>query len=115
MDTEEYRKKIELEILNIIEQKLKDGQMNESRAKSIAQHILSTLLPHLDINQIHTVVQKFDDYFTELVPVVSKVSYEYDEKIKKLVVQHVDLLISQNKFNEATHLIKKAINKELKL
>ena len=115
MDAEEYRKKIELEILQIIENRLKSGQMNALRAREIAQHILNTLHPHMSLNQIHDVVQNFDDHFAELVPVVLEVSRDYDEKITKAVVSHVNDLLKRGKIDEANVLLKKATNKEIKL
>ena len=115
MDTEEYRKKIELEILEIIEQKLKARQMNAQRAKEVAQYVLGTLRPHMDINQIHAVVQNFDDHFPELIPVVLQVSNDYEEQVKKVVTEHVGNLLKQNKIDEASDILKKAINKQVKL
>jgi hypothetical protein len=115
MDTEEYRKKIELEILEIIEEKLKARQMSAQRAKEVAQHVLSTLHPHMDINQIHAVVQNFDDNFPELVPVVLEVSRDYDEKIKNAVVNHVGTLLKQGKIDEANTILKQATSKQIKL
>lgn len=113
MDTVNYRKQIEQEVLQIIVQKLKSGQMDELRARDIAQYILDSLSPHLDINQIRAVVDKFDDYFPELMPVVTKVSGDYDNRVKELVIKYVDDLIKQSKYNEATTLIRKAIDKKL--
>lgn len=115
MDTEDYRKKIELEILEIIEQKLKAREMNAQRAKEVAQYVLATLHPHMDINQIHAVVQNFDDHFPELIPVVLQVSNDYEEQVKKVVTEHVGNLLKQNKVDEATDILKKAINKQVKL
>ncbi|OGZ60920.1 MAG: hypothetical protein A2919_00125 [Candidatus Spechtbacteria bacterium RIFCSPLOWO2_01_FULL_43_12] len=85
MDNGWYRKKIELEVLQIIEKRLKAHQMNASRAKEIAGYILDTLHPQMDINQIHAVVQNFDDHFPELIPVVLKVSQDYEDRVKKVV------------------------------
>lgn len=115
MDTEEYIKKIEQEVLDIIEQKLKARQMNAQRAKEIAGYVLQALHPHMDINQIHAVVQNFDDHFPELIPVVVRVSQDYENQIKQVVTEHVGNLLKQNKVNEASNLLKKALNKELKL
>ena len=42
MGSEEYRKKIEKEVLAIIEEKLKNQQMNSARAKEIANYILES-------------------------------------------------------------------------
>lgn len=42
MGSEEYRKKIEKEVLAIIEEKLKNQQVNSDRAKKIANYILES-------------------------------------------------------------------------
>ena len=115
MDNEEYRKKIELKILQIIEERLKIRQMDATKAKEIAKYILNSLHPHMRLTQIHDVVQNFDDHFSELVPIVLEVSRDYDEKIKKAVVDNVEILLKQKKINEANILLKKAVNKEIKL
>lgn len=115
MDSEEYRKKIESEILQIIRDRLESNQMNASRAREIAQHILTTLHPHMTLNQIYSVVQNFDNHFAELVPVVLEVSKDYDEKVKKAVVNHVSILLKKGQIDEANLLLKKATSKEVKL
>lgn len=115
MDTEEYRKKIELKILQIIEDKLKAHQMNAERAREIAKYILASLHPHMDINQIHEIVKRFDKHFPELVPVVLQVSNDYEEIIKKAVTEHVGKLLKQNKITEATDLLQKAAKQEVKI
>ena len=115
MDTEEYRKKIELEILEVIEHKLTARQMSAQRAREIAQHVLNSLRPHMDINQIHAIVQNFDDHFPELVPVVLEVSRDHDERIKKAVISHVGILLKQGKIDEANTILKQATNKQIKL
>lgn len=115
MDTEEYRKKIEEEILIIIEERLKTHQMSAARAREIARYIRSSLHPYMSLNQIYEAVQKFDDHFSELVPIVLKVSKDYEERIKKAVINHVSSLLKQGKIDEANVLLQKAINKEVKL
>ena len=115
MDTEDYRKKIELEILQIIEDKLKSHQMDATRAKEIARYVLDSLHPNMNINEIYETVQNFDDHFSELIPVVLKVSKDYDERVKKAVVDHITALLKQGKVDEANILLKKATNKEIKL
>jgi HD superfamily phosphohydrolase len=108
-------KKIELEILKIIEDSLKARQMNADRAREIAKYILSSLHPHMTLNQIQDVVQNFDDHFSELVPIVLEVSRDYEEKVKNAVANHVGTLLKQGKIEEANVLLKKAANKEVKL
>lgn len=77
MDNEEYRKKVELEILQIIEESLKVHQIDVNRAREIARYILSSLHPQMTLSQIHAVVQQFEDHFPELIPVVVKASQDY--------------------------------------
>lgn len=115
MDTEEYRKKIEEEILKIIEERLKSHQMDAARAREIAKYILNHLHPHITLNQIHEAVQSFDDHFSELVPVVFEVQKDYDEKIKQAVANHVSKLLKQGKITEASNLLEKALNRQVKL
>lgn len=115
MDTEEYRKKIEKEILDIVENRIKEREMNAAKARQIAEYILENLKPHMTLDQIHIVAQNFDDHFPELIPVVLKITNEYDEMVQKTVREHVSTLIKQNKIDDANTLLKKAINKEVKL
>ncbi len=115
MNAEDYRKKIELEILAIIEQKLINKQMSADRAKEIARFVLNSLHPHMDINKIYSTVQNFDKNFPELIPIVIKVSQDYENQIKQIVAEHASFLLKQNKVNEASDLLKKALNKELRL
>ncbi len=115
MDNEEYRKKIETRILEIMKEKLEKHQLDAPRAKQIAKYVLDSLHPHMTLNQIHDVVQNFDDHFSELVPIVQEVSREYDEKVNKAVADHTALLLKKGMFNEADILLKKAKNKEVKL
>ena len=109
-DAEEYRKKIEKEVLEIMEQRLIDGEMNAERARDIAKFILNALYPHMPIDEIYKVVQTFDDHFPELVAVVIPVANEYEEKVRDIVTSHVNKLIQEKKIGEANVLLKKAID-----
>lgn len=113
MDVEEYRKKIELEILQIIEQKLKQGEMSEGRAREIARFILDALHPHMEIEQIRKVIQGFDKHFPELMPVILQTANDYDQQIKKLIGNYVVQLLKQNKVGEADDILDKALNKRV--
>ena len=115
MDTENYRKQIQEEILKIIEEKLKSRQMSAERAREIARYILNSLHPHMDMDQIHLAVQQFDDHFPELIPIVIKVSNDYEEQVKKIVGDYAGRLMKQGKIAEATDIIQKAMNKQVKL
>lgn len=88
MSNENYRKEIEEDILQIIEEKLTAGEMIAERAREIAKYILENLHPSVCMEQIHSVVQDFDEHFAELVPIVTYVSLEYEDRIKKAVAEH---------------------------
>ena len=115
MDTEPYRKKIEKEILAIIEMHLISGDMDAQRARQIAIYILETLKPHMTLDQIQAVAKNFDEHFPELIPVEIQITNDYDNIVKNAVEKHVANLIKQNRIDDANALLKKAIAKEIKL
>lgn len=115
MNSEDYRKKIEEDILRTIEERLVSQQMDAERAKQIARLILDSLHPQMTFNQIHEVVQKFDDYFPELATVVAGVNHDYDDQVRQVVSDYAGKLIAQGKTNEAITTIHQALNKQVKL
>lgn len=108
MDPEEYRKKIELDILKIIEEKLTNGQMDVERAKAIAQMVLLKLHPPLELEQIYQVVSTLDDEFAELSKVVLSVTHDHDKATAEIVATHAENLIKSGKFDEASTVLKQA-------
>lgn len=108
MDAEEYRKKLELDILKIIEEKLANGQMDVDRAKAIAQMVLDKLHPPLTFEQIYKIAPTLDDQFTELAAAIAPVLRDHEEEIKEIVTEHAKALIQSGKINEATQILKKA-------
>lgn len=102
MDPEEYRRKLECEILNVIEEKLKNGEMDAERAKDIAQMILNKLHPPLTLEQIHQIAPTLDDEFNELTNAIQFVLQDHEEEIKTLITNRVEKLIKSGKFNEAS-------------
>lgn len=107
MDPEEVRKKLELDILAIIEQKLTNGQMDVERAQEIARMVLDRLHPPLTLEQIFTVAPILDDEFSELATAVLPVIEMHEEEIKRVVSEHAQNLIKSGKFDEAEELLKK--------
>lgn len=108
MDPEEYRQKIERDILDIIEQKLMNGQMDADRAADIAKMVLEKLHPPLTLEQIYAIAPTLDDHFTELAAAVLPVAKEHDEKVRTIVAQHAEALIKSGKFDEAEKILKDA-------
>lgn len=106
MDIEAYRKKIELDILKIMEEKLSNGQMGTERAKAIALMVLNKLHPPLTLEQIYEIVPTLDDHFTELAAAVLPVIQEHDARISKIVSEHAEKLIKMGKIDEASKILK---------
>lgn len=110
MDAEEYRKKLEQDILSIIEEKLRNGQMDAARARAIARMVLDKLHPPLTLEQIYSIAPTLDDEFSELSRAVLPIISAHDEEIKNTVLQHVEKLLGSEKFDEAYRTLKEATN-----
>lgn len=110
MDAEEYRKKLEQDILAILEEKLRSGQMDAKRAQAIARMVLDKLHPPLTLEQIYSIAPTLDDEFSELSRAVLPIIKEHDEQIRSIVVQHVERLIESGKLDEAYKELKEAAN-----
>ena len=106
MDAEEYRKKIEQDILKILEEKLKRGEMDAERAQAIARMVLDKLHPPLTLEQIYAIAPTLDDEFSELSRAVLPIMNAHDEEIKSTVLQHVEKLIGSGKLDEAYKALK---------
>ena len=106
MNPEEYRKKLELDILKIMEEKLRNGQMDAERAKAIARMVLDKLHPPLTLEQIYQIVPTLDDHFTELAAAVLPVMHEHDARVSEIIAQHAGKLIKMGKVSEATSMLK---------
>jgi len=107
VDAEEYRKKIEQDILVILEEKLRNGQMDVKRAQSIARMVLDKLHPPLSLQQIYAIAPTLDDEFSELAGAVLPIIKEHDEKVRSIVVQHVEKLITSGNLMKRIKLLKK--------
>jgi len=110
MDPEEYRKKLEIDILKIMEEKLIAGEMDADRARLIARMVLDKLHPPLTLEQIHQIAPTLDDEFAELTKAVLPVLQDHEEEVKRIVTEHAEKLIKQGKFDEATLVLKQATN-----
>ncbi|OGE32833.1 hypothetical protein A3C59_04390 [Candidatus Daviesbacteria bacterium RIFCSPHIGHO2_02_FULL_36_13] len=115
MDPEAYRKKLELDILTIIEEKLRNGQMDAERAKAIARMVLDKLHPPLTLEQIHQIAPTLDDHFAELAKAVMPIIHDHEEEVKKVVSEHASKLIKSGKIDEALSILKQATQKGIEV
>lgn len=108
MDPEEYRKKIERDILSIMEEKLSKGEMDAERAREIAKMVLEKLHPPLTLDQIYAIAPTLDDEFSELSKAVLPVVKDQEVQTRDIVSLHAEKLIKSGKFDEANVILKQA-------
>lgn len=106
MDPEEYRKKIELDIIEIIESKLKNGTMDALRAKAIARMVLDKLHPPLTLEQIYKIAPTLDDEFKELSLAIAPVLANQEHETSKIIASHAEKLMQSGKVEEALSILK---------
>jgi len=106
MDPDEFRKNLELEILRVIEEKLKNGQINAARARAIARMVLDKLHPPLTLEQIHQIAPSLDDEFKELSMAILPILMDHEEETSKIVADHAEKLIKSGKIEEALKILK---------
>lgn len=109
MDAEEYRKKLELDILKIIEEKLTCGEMEPERAQAIARMVLQKLHPPLTLKQIYQIAPTLDDQFMELTQAVLPVLKDAREEVEKIVAAHAAKLIQSGRFNQASSVMQQSM------
>ena len=113
MDAEEYRKKLELDILVIIEEKLQNGQMDVGKAKEIARMVLDKLHPPLTLEQIYKIAPTLDDHFAEITRAILPVIQDHEKEMQEIISQHAERLIKLGKIDEATAILKQATGKDV--
>lgn len=101
-----------MDILAVIEEKLRSGEMDVEKAKSIAIMVLEKLHPPLTLEQIYKIAPTLDDQFTELARAVLPVIAAHNKEVSKIVADHAGKLIASGKFDDALNLIKEAENKQ---
>lgn len=106
MDSEEYRKKLERDILDVIEQKLQNGQMDADRARAIARMVLDRLHPPPTLEQIFEIAPTLDDEFRELSTAILPILSDHDDKMASIVSGHIESLMKSGKVDAAYEVIK---------
>jgi len=115
MTPDEVRQQIELQVIELIKQKLADGSMTEERAQQASQIVLNTLKPGMTFEELYRGIEKLDDFVQELSSVILPILDQYERNIVKPIRENVKKLIMQGQYNAATQLAKKAIGKDIKI
>lgn len=115
MTPDDLRQQIELQVVELIKQKLADGSMTDERAQQASQVVLDTLTPGMSFEDLYRAVAKLDDVVQELAPVVLPILEQYERDIVKPIHENVKELIVQGQYDAATQLAKKAIGQDVKM
>ncbi|MBI2405198.1 hypothetical protein HYV22_03400 [Candidatus Gottesmanbacteria bacterium] len=115
MTPDDIRQQIELNVVEMIKEKLADGTMTDERSQQISQTVLDTLVPGMSFEQLYKAIPKIDDTFPELSPIILPILKEYETNITQQVKQNVENLIKQGQFDAAAKLAQKAVDQEVKL
>lgn len=109
------REKIQRDIVGLITEKLKTGEMSQQRSKEIASVVLEKLPEDISYNDLMQIIPKLDDEFGELAEVVVPVMIDYEKKLHSVIEQKVLSLVRQKKFKEAMQEARKGIEIEKRL
>jgi len=115
MTPDDIRQQIELNVVELIKEKLADGTMTEERSQQISQIVLDSLQPGMNFEELYKAIPKLDDAFPELSPIILPILKEYETNITQQVKQNVENLIRQGQFDAAAKLAQKAVDQDVKL
>lgn len=110
-DPEAYRKKLELDILAIMEEKLRKGEMDAERARAIDRMVLDKLHPPLTLEQIHQIAPTLDNHFNELTKAIVPIIQDHEEEVRRIVSEHAENLIKSGKIDDALSALREATTK----
>lgn len=113
MDPENLRQQIELDVVELLKNRLADGSLTEERAQAISQHVLKTLVPGMNAKDFYKRIPELDDAFPELSPIILPILRAVEENINQKVVSSVANLIRVGQYDAATKLAQDTINQDV--
>lgn len=115
MTPDELREQIELEIVEFIQTKMESGEINEARAKAIAQRALDVLRVGMSFEELYRAIPTLDDTMPELAPIVLPHVRDYEKNVTSQALENVRNLIQQGQYDAAASLAKKASSRDVNL
>jgi hypothetical protein len=109
---EETKELVQQKIVDLITEKLENGEMSAERAKQIAKHVLEQLPDNVSYQKLMEIVPKLDDHFQELSVAIVPIMIEYERQMKVVIDQKIKQLLEANKLDAALDITKKAIEFE---
>ncbi|MFA9288744.1 MAG: hypothetical protein ACEQSA_02595 [Weeksellaceae bacterium] len=109
VQTEEFRKFIETEVLKVIKNLAEANETPPEKLQDIAKATLELIQPNLSMDQLYINAVKLDDKYSELAPVVVVVMTSYEDKYHHRAVNNVSALILKGEYDQAQDLVKKVL------
>ncbi len=115
MTPDELREQIELEVVEFLQTKMESGEINEARAKAIAQRALDVLRVGMSFEELYRAIPTLDDTMPELAPIVLPHVRDYEKNVTSQALENVRNLIQQGQYDAAATLAKKASARDVDL
>lgn len=115
MTPDELREQIELEIVELLRAKMESFEIQEARAKQIAQRVLDVLKIGMTFEELYKAIPMLDDSMPELAVVVLPHIRDYETNVTSKALENVRDLIKQGQFDAAATLAKKAASRDIEL
>lgn len=97
--------KLELEIAQLLLDKLEHLEVTPEQVSQIAKFTLQALPDNLSDEQIDNIIPSLDDHYTELASVVLNHLKVHEEATRDTTTSQAQLLIKQGKIDEANNLM----------
>lgn len=115
MKPDDLREEIELQVVELLKEKLASGEIRDSRAEQLAAHVLATLVPGMSFEDLYKAIGKLDDGASELSVIVLPHMRDYEKNVTQLALTHVRDLIREGQYDAAATLGAKAAKNDVKL
>jgi len=115
MTADELREEIELQIVELLKEKLETGEVTEERAAQISEKALTILQPSMSLEELYKAVPTLDDSMPELATVVLPFVRQYEENVTGQGLESVRELIKQGQYDAAAKLGKKVASTDVEL
>ena len=109
--------KLELHIIQLIEDNLRTQQMDASRAKSVAAEVLGHLKADMTEFQLYRAAEALSAGFPELADIAAEAEGTYEGAIRDAVVRHAGQMLAKGDVDQAAALLENALakNQEIRI
>lgn len=109
VQTEEFRKFIEFEVLNVIKTMSETPETTKEKIQEVARFVLEKVNPKANLQELYLAGIQLDDTYAELAPVTYKVMRQYEEKYEKKALSEVSHLVKNRQYDQAQEVVKKVL------